>query len=69
VNKYPDLAEDELFDLYDWYKNVQNDTKRTLGVRRLARIEVIHMADEVQKSYLPDLLPTPFKYDENGERL
>lgn len=59
MNKYPELAEDELIDHFDHYKTLANDKTQAMPVRRQARIEAIHLYDEVLKTLMPYEVPKP----------
>ena len=46
LSKY---AEDELYDLYDFFKNIA-DNDEIPRARRQARIELLHIADALEKN-------------------
>lgn len=60
--KYPDLAEDELWDYHEFYKEMAKDKTMLPQIRRKARIEAIHLYDEAMATVLPYTLPKPKVY-------
>ena len=47
--RYEGMAEDQLYDLLDWYRAAAKDMSRPVAFRTQARMHKIGIADELEK--------------------